>query len=178
MHGTGHTASRERITNFVQSKNLNNVIVLTGDVHASWACDLKADYNNSSSNVIGAEFVGTSITSGGNGADKRSDTDKILGLNPHIKFFNDYRGYVRCTVTPEEWRTDYRVVPFVTSPGAAISTRASFVYQKDQNGLQQVGAAKVAEGVKVSREVEEDRNRAHGKAHEKQMKKSGVEATQ
>jgi alkaline phosphatase D len=174
----GYTASRERITNFIQSKNLNNIIVLTGDVHASWACDLKADYNDSSSNVFGAEFVGTSITSGGNGADKRSDTEKILGLNAHIKFFNDYRGYVKCTVTPEEWRTDYKVVPFVTSPGAAISTRASFVYQKDQNGLQQVGAAAVAEGVKVSREVEEDRNRAHGKAHEKQMKKSGVEARQ
>lgn len=174
----GYTASRQRITDFVQARNLNNLVVLTGDVHASWACDLKADYNDAASKVIGAEFVGTSITSGGNGADKRADTDKILELNPHIKFFNDYRGYVRCTVTPEQWRTDYRVVPFVTSPGAAISTRASLVYQKDQNGLQQISSANVAEGVKISREVEEDRNRAHGKAHEKQMKKNQVEVGQ
>lgn len=170
----GYTASRQRITDFVQSKDMNNIIVLTGDVHASWACDLKADYDDPASKVIGAEFVGTSITSGGNGADKRADTDKILGLNPHIKFFNDYRGYVRCTVTPEEWRTDYRVLPFVTSPGADISTRASFVYQKDQAGLKQVGSNVVPAGVKISAEVEEDRTSAHGKAHEKQMKKNGI----
>ncbi|MBY6037682.1 alkaline phosphatase [Fictibacillus nanhaiensis] len=167
----GYTSSRQRITDFVQSRNMNNVMVLTGDVHASWACDLKADYDDPDSKVIGAELVGTSITSGGNGADKRADTDRIIELNPHIKFFNDYRGYVRCTVKPDEWRADFRVLPFVTSPGAAISTRASFVYHKDQTGLKQVSSAMVAEGVKVSAEVEEDRNQAHGKAHEKQMKK-------
>jgi alkaline phosphatase D len=147
----GYPAARDRLIDVIKSNNLENLVVLTGDVHASWAANLKADFDDPNSKIFGVEFVGTSITSGGNGADKRADTDKILSQNPHIKFFNDYRGYVRCKVTPEQWKADYRVVPFVTEPGADISTRASF--------------------------VEEDRTRAHNRAHEKQRMKSQGKVT-
>lgn len=167
----GYPAARERVMEVVKSNDITNLVVLTGDVHASWASNLKEDYSNPNSKTVGVEFVGTSITSGGNGADKRADTDKILAQNPHIKFFNDYRGYVRCTVTPEQWRADYRVVPFVTEPGADISTRASFVYDQDQSGLKKVSSALVSEGVQKTNEVEEDRTRAHNRAHEKQKQK-------
>lgn len=173
----GYPAQRERVINFIKSKNLNNVVVLTGDVHASWASNLHVDFEKTSSKIFAAEFVSTSITSGGNGADKRADTDQILKENPHIKFFNDYRGYVRCTVTPHQWKADYRVMPFVTEPGAAISTRASFVYQKDQTGLRKVSSTTIQGGVKQSDEVEEDRFFAHNKAHEKQMIKKRAKIT-
>ncbi|WP_369795868.1 alkaline phosphatase D family protein [Fictibacillus sp. FJAT-27399] len=165
----GYPAQRQRVLDFVKSKNMNNMIVLTGDVHASWASNLLMDFDNPKSTIFGAEFVGTSITSGGNGADKRKDTDHILEQNSHIKFFNDYRGYVRCKVTPEQWQSDYRVVPFVTEPGAAVSTRASYVYQKDQLGLKRVSASIVPQGLKISEQVEDDRFTAHTHAHNKQM---------
>ncbi|MFJ8259809.1 alkaline phosphatase D family protein [Peribacillus asahii] len=167
----GYPAARQHITNFVAGRDINNIIVLTGDVHASWASNLTTDYNNPEAPIFGAEFVGTSITSGGDGSDVRADTAKTLSDNPHIKFFNNYRGYVRCQVTPEQWRADYRVVPFVTKPGADISTRASFVFQKNQQGLKEVAATTVPMGVQVSSEVEEDRHRAHDRAHQKQMEK-------
>ncbi|MFB3168382.1 alkaline phosphatase [Neobacillus sp. 179-C4.2 HS] len=167
----GYPAARQRITDFVAGNNINNVIVLTGDVHASWASNLTTDYNKPESPIFGAEFVGTSITSGGDGSDWRADTAKSLADNPHIKFFNNYRGYVRCRVTPEQWRADYRVVPFVTEQGADISTRASFVFEKDQQGLKEIAATTVPMGVQMSNEVEEDRHRAHSRAHEKQMEK-------
>ncbi|SFE80067.1 alkaline phosphatase D [Bacillus sp. OV194] len=165
----GYPAQRQRVLDFVKSKNMNNLIVLTGDVHASWASNLLMDFDNPKSPIFGAEFVGTSITSGGNGADKRKDTDHILEQNSHIKFFNDYRGYVRCKVTPEQWQADYRVVPFVTEPGAAVSTRASYVYQKDQLGLKRLSASIVPQGLKISEQVEDDRFTAHTHAHNKQM---------
>jgi alkaline phosphatase D len=164
----GYTPARERIIDFIRNKNQNNLIVLTGDVHANWASNLLADFDELTSQVLGAEFVGTSITSGGNGSDKRADTNRILAMNDHIKFFNDYRGYVRCHVTPTQWKTDYRVVPFVTQPGADISTRASFVYEKDAEGLKEVAATVVPQGRQKSSEVEEDRHKAHSRAHEKQ----------
>jgi alkaline phosphatase D len=167
----GYPGARQRITDFVAGNNINNVIVLTGDVHASWASNLTTDYNNPESPIFGAEFVGTSITSGGDGSDWRADTAKSLADNPHIKFFNNYRGYVRCRITPEQWRADYRVVPFVTEQGADISTRASFVFEKDQQGLKEIAATTVPMGVQMSNEVEEDRHRAHSRAHEKQMEK-------
>ncbi|MFD2922657.1 alkaline phosphatase D family protein [Halobacillus naozhouensis] len=167
----GYTPARQRITDFVKSKNMNNLIVLTGDVHANWASNLIADFNDPNSRVYGAEFVGTSITSGGNGSDKRADTERILTLNEHIQFFNDFRGYVRCQVTPEQWKADYRVLPYVTQPGADISTRASLVYEKDQTGLKEVSEHVVPQGKNISNEVEEDRHKAHGRAHKKQIKK-------
>lgn len=167
----GYPAARQHITDFVASKNINNVIVLTGDVHASWASNLMADFNNPDAPIFGAEFVGTSITSGGDGSDVRADTEKVLADNPNIKFFNNFRGYVRCRVTPKQWRADYRVVPFVTSPGADISTRASFIFEKDQQGLKEIEVNTVPMGVQMSNEVEEDRHRAHDRAHQKQMEK-------
>jgi alkaline phosphatase D len=165
----GYPAARQHITDFVAGKTINNVIVITGDVHASWASNLTTDYNNPDAPIFGAEFVGTSITTGGNGSDWRADTAKSLADNPHIKFFNNYRGYVRCQVTPEQWRADYRVVPFVTEPGADISTRASFVYEKDQKGIKEIAATTVPMGIPMSAEVEEDRHKAHARAHEIQM---------
>lgn len=167
----GYPAARQRLTDFAASNNMENLIVLTGDVHASWASNLLTDYNDQNSKLIGAEFVGTSITSGGNGSDVRADTERTLAENPHIKFFNNYRGYVRCQVTPDQWRADYRVLPYVTEPGADISTRASFVFEKDQEGLKQVSTSAVPQGVKMTAEVEEDRHRAHARAHEKQLEK-------
>ncbi|WP_079527048.1 alkaline phosphatase D family protein [Halobacillus hunanensis] len=167
----GYTPARQRITDFVKSKDMDNFIVLTGDVHANWASNLIADFNKPDSQVYGAEFVGTSITSGGNGSDQRADTERILTLNDHIQFFNDYRGYVRCHVTPHQWKTDYRVLPYVTEPGADISTRASLVYEKDQAGIREVSQHTVPQGKKSSNEVEEDRYKAHSHAHKKQVKK-------
>ena len=52
-----------------------------------------------------------------------------MAENPFVKFHNNERGYVRCTVTPSAWRSDYVVVPDVTHPGGAAVDRASFVVE-------------------------------------------------
>ena len=49
--------------------------------------------------------------------------------NPHIKYINRKRGYVRNVLTRDAWTADYRVVEVVTVPGAPITTRASFVIE-------------------------------------------------
>ena len=58
----------------------------------------------------------------------------MLAENPHIAFVNRQRGYVRCVVDREAWRADFRVVPFVTQPGAPVLTRASFVVEDGRPG--------------------------------------------
>ena len=95
-----------------------NPIVLTGDIHSNWVNDLKVDFDKPDGPTVGTEFVGTSITSGGNGSLTHERTESILAENPFVKFHNLERGYVSCTVTPSEWRSDYRVVEFVDKPGA------------------------------------------------------------
>ena len=70
--------------------------------------------------------VGTSITSDGDGAERPPQHDTLLAENPCVKFHNTERGYVRCEVTAERWRADFRTVPYVSRRGAPLTTRASF----------------------------------------------------
>jgi alkaline phosphatase D len=63
----------------------------------------------------------------------------VLAENPFVRFHNDQRGYVRCDLTPQEFRADYRVVPFVTREGATIGTRASFVVEDGHPGAGRTG---------------------------------------
>ena len=58
-----------------------------------------------------------------------SEKARILADNPFVKFHNAERGFVRCEITPAQWRTDYRTVPFTDKPGAPLNTRASFVIE-------------------------------------------------
>ncbi len=112
----------------------SNPVVLTGDVHANYVCDVKADFEDPASATVATELVGTSITTGGNGRD-RNPTDAVqLAENPHIRFLNRNRGYVRNTVTASGWTADFRVVDRVTTPGAPVRTRATFVVEDGRPG--------------------------------------------
>ena len=139
----GYLGSRNRILGYIDERNIANPVVLTGDVHNNWANNLKANFYDQSSKTLGVEFVGTSVTSGGDGADTTPGNLAVIEENPHIEFFNGQRGYVRCTLTPQEWRADYRVLPYVKQPGAQIYTRASFVTEAGNPGLQQAGETQV-----------------------------------
>ncbi len=98
--------------------------------------DLREEYRNLSQDPVAVEFVGTSISSGGDGSDQTSASSLTLAENPQVKLLNLQRGYVSCTVQANRWRTDYRVLPFVNAPGAAIQTRASFIVENGKPGLQ------------------------------------------
>jgi alkaline phosphatase D len=130
----GYKANRDRLLNFINAKGGLNPIVITGDVHANWAADLLADFSNPQSKILGSEFIGTSISTTGDGSD--TSTAARLTENPWIKFNNQQRGYVRVALSPTECRGDFRVVPYVKRPGAPISTRKSYVVQAGHPGLQ------------------------------------------
>ena len=132
----GYVANRERVLGGAVNRGVDNLVVITGDRHQNYASNLLLDYDDPASPVVGSEFVGTSITSGGDGADMTPGGENLLAANPHMRFFNSQRGYVRCRVTKEEWRSDFRVVPYVTRPGAPISTRATYVVEDGVPGVQ------------------------------------------
>lgn len=137
----GYAAARDRLLEFFARGRVSNPVILTGDVHSNWACDLKSDFDNPRSSTVGAEFVGTSVSSGGDGNDTGKNARRILADNPHIHFFNNQRGYVRCHLTRDLWQTDYRVVPYVSRPGAPIHTQSSFVVENGNPGVQRAGGS-------------------------------------
>jgi alkaline phosphatase D len=132
----GYVASRDRLMTFLAEHPRRNPVVLTGDFHSSWVADLKANFDDPNSATVGTEFVGTSISSGGDGADSSLIGQAALAENGHLRFHNSQRGYARCVLTPDRWTTDFRVVPYVRSQGAPISTRASFIVEAGRPGAQ------------------------------------------
>lgn len=135
---SGYPAARDRLTHAVAQRDLRNVVVLTGDIHSSWANDILRDFTDHRSPVVMSEFVTTSITSGGDGADAWPQWAMLAADNPWLKFHHARRGYVRCEVTPEQWRADYRALPYVSNPDAPIATVASFLTEHGTPGVQRV----------------------------------------
>jgi alkaline phosphatase D len=131
----GYVADRNAVLSTVHDRGVRNLVVVTGDRHQNYAWDLKQDYADPNSPVVGSEFVGTSISTGGDGADMTPMGQTLLAANPHMKFFNSQRGYVRVNANQERLQSDFRVVPAVTTPGAAVSTRASFVVEDGEAGV-------------------------------------------
>ncbi|MGQ0588252.1 MAG: alkaline phosphatase D family protein [Sphingosinicella sp.] len=112
---------------------LNNVVVLTGDEHQNFA-GLLHDRDR----AVAVEFVATSISSGGDGSDRREGSERILASNPQIRFINDQRGYLTCDVTSDEWRTNYMVVDRVSTPGGSLSKRATLAMAHGEVALREV----------------------------------------
>ncbi|MCI0335102.1 MAG: alkaline phosphatase D family protein [Planctomycetes bacterium] len=133
----GYAHERGRLIQFLADRQISNPVVLTGDIHSNWVNDLRVDDRQSVAPVIATEFVGTSLSSDGDGIETPRKLAATIAENPCVRFYNAERGYVRCTVTPASWRSDFRVVPYVTRPGAPVTTRASFVVESGQLGAKQ-----------------------------------------
>ncbi|MEV0492793.1 alkaline phosphatase D family protein [Streptomyces atratus] len=131
----GYPASRDRILQGAEAAGIDNLMVLTGDVHVGYGFDLKKDFDDPSSRTLGTEIVATSITSGKDGSDKPGSWNNQMQANPHMKFFNGRRGYAVITLGPEQARADYRTVSAVTTPGAPLTTAGSFVTEVGNQGL-------------------------------------------
>jgi alkaline phosphatase D len=135
---SGYVHERNTLMKFIEERKIANTIVITGDNHTNWVNDLRVDDLRPNAPVVATEFVGTSITSGGNGGEHHERAEEMMAENPGVHFLNGERGYVRCTVTPKCWRSDFRTVSQIEKPGAPIITRASFVVEAGQAGAQRV----------------------------------------
>ncbi|KDN76720.1 alkaline phosphatase D family protein [Streptomyces olindensis] len=131
----GYSASRRRVLDGAKAAGVENLMVLSGDVHSAYAFDIKDDFDDPSSATLGTEIVATSISSGRDGADKPATWDTYMGANPHLKFFNGRRGYVTVALGRDAARADFKTVPYVTRQGAPVTTAASFVTEVGDQGL-------------------------------------------
>jgi len=132
----GYPFERQELLQHMLDVKTPNPVVLTGDIHSNWVADLKADFDDPRSPIIGTEFVGTSITSGGDGTDTNARGTSLLANNPHVKFHNAQRGYIKATLDSDLWQSEFKVLPYITRPDAEISTRARYVVEVGQPGAQ------------------------------------------
>ena len=120
---SGYPAARDRLMRSLARHAPNRAVVLTGDIHSSWVHDLRAGYDRPDRAVVAAEFVSSSITSGGDGGDRAPwVTSAALAELPDVKWHDGRRGYAVHTIDRDAWTAEYRSLPYVTRPDAPLST--------------------------------------------------------
>lgn len=115
----GYRADRGEIISHVMDNSIENVVVLTGDIHTSWANDVPipgASYDPQTGDGSAfVEFVVSGITS--SGASIPSVPSLIQTLNPHMKYINlENRGYLLLTITEDKVDSKWMHIDGVDQP--------------------------------------------------------------
>ena len=141
----GYTAERDRLLQFLADNAIDNVVVLTGDIHTSWANDVTPDpydptvYNPvTGEGSLAVEFVTPSVTS--------DNFDEIFGTpgapfevgtradNPHVKYVDfDQHGYLVLDVTPQRVQSDWFFVDTRSEPSDNESFDAAWAVWDGEN---------------------------------------------
>ncbi|WP_320780550.1 alkaline phosphatase D family protein [Streptomyces sp. CRN 30] len=131
----GYQAERNALLQ--EFKRVRNPVVLTGDRHLTMVSDLKEDYADPASKVVGAEFVGTSISSNGDQdqAAFHAQFDPLKGDNPHWKLIDAHRGYHLFDIRRDGIDARVRTVDTVLKPEATASTLAKLRVEAGEPGV-------------------------------------------
>jgi len=113
----GYTDERDQLYNMITTNNINNLVVLTGDIHTSWVNDIPlGNYDGSTcTGSLGVEFVTTSVTST---SFLTFDASWLVQLaNPHNQYVEtSKRGYLILDVNKTRIQGDYYYMNDVESP--------------------------------------------------------------
>jgi alkaline phosphatase D len=132
---SGYPAAKSRLLRTIAQHAPNRTVVITGDNHSNWVNEIRSSAPGNA--LVAAEFLGTSMSSGGDGSDRSNFfNDAIAAENPHVKWQNNRRGYVVCDVGTDTWSTQFRTVPFVTRPDAAIETASKWRLTRGRAGIE------------------------------------------
>ena len=149
----GYTAERQRLFDHLTTHGIDDVVVLTGDVHTSWANDLTADpYNPSAYNpvtgegAVAVEFVTPSVTSANfeslGPAAVAAAENGTRADNPHVKFVDfDDHGYFILDLDAARAQADWYFVDTVLAPSAGQRLGASWKADTGANRLSQAASA-------------------------------------
>jgi alkaline phosphatase D len=127
----------------IAGEKISDVVILTGDLHSSWAFDVARDpwrgYDaRSGAGSVAVELVTPAISSPPLFADaKLKQQAGLLRLaSPHLKFLDgESRGYVLVDITRNRMQAEWYFVPTVAQRTAAESKAAGFVCERGTSRL-------------------------------------------
>jgi alkaline phosphatase D len=132
----GYPAARDRLLGAIADNGLRSCVVLSGDAHTAFVCDLKRDFDDERAPPIATELCGTSITTRGRA---QSATDAIVRENPHIHYGDSARrGYVVLDVTAERCTARVRVIENAADRHTGVVTAATFATDAGRPGAQRL----------------------------------------
>ncbi|HLP21178.1 MAG TPA: alkaline phosphatase D family protein [Chitinophagales bacterium] len=140
----GYPAERNKILRHISSNNIDNVVILTGDIHTSWANDVPhpdMSYNSSTgAGSAAVEFVCTSVTSG-SFITFSIPASLIPSVITHVKYADlAKRGYLLFDVTSQKVQGDWVYMNTIESRTYTSSVGASWCDLDGANHLTQCGS--------------------------------------
>jgi alkaline phosphatase D len=134
----GYQAERNALQQDLSS--VRNLVVLSGDRHRTIVSDIKLDFADAGSAVIGAEFVGTSVSSAGDEdlAAFAAYWTPIAAANPAWKLIDAHRGYLLLDLTPTAITAEVRAMDTVLTRDGTASALARFRVVSDVPGVTQI----------------------------------------
>lgn len=144
----GYRADQETVMAHLLDNNINNNVVLTGDIHSSWACELTPDtdtYGTPAGSTVGVEFICPGITSNPNSTLQQFEA-VLTSSNAHIKYLDTAkRGYFLLNVTTERAQAEWNYVETLLEPNSNHSVDAVWYSDADSNTLVDGGTTETSE---------------------------------
>jgi alkaline phosphatase D len=140
----GYPAQRTRVLDVIERDKISNVVVLTGDIHSSWALDVARDpwgkgYDAASgAGSLAVELVTPAVSSPPFFASaSQADAAKmLLPLARHLKYLEgEHRGYILLDISRDRLQADWYHVPGVDKRSVEESKAASFVCEHGSSRL-------------------------------------------
>ena len=138
----GYRGARGRVFDMIERAKVNNLAVLTGDVHSAWAFDLPRDPFNgydkaTGKGSIGVEFAGTSVTSpSAVGRDGQKQLDDLRAARPHLHYVDGrYRGYYVVDLTRQRLQADYYALATIEERSTKERFETGFITEAGTNHL-------------------------------------------
>ena len=134
----GYPAERERVLAAMTAGAARNTVVLGGDLHSSWVCNVKSSFETPGAPVIAAEFCGTSISSESGWSNAKSE--RVKARNPHTLFGeSETRGYVLSELGRDRLLVRLRGVSDVRQSEPHAFDLARFEVSDGKPGTRRVG---------------------------------------
>jgi alkaline phosphatase D len=121
----GYPEARLRLLDLLRRQPQGDVVVVTGDVHNAWACELADDpiAHRGGAGSVAVEFVTPSVTSPGG----------IMvppELNPQLRWTDTWRhGYIVLDVTAERVQSAFCLLDSVEQPQRPAETRVAWAVE-------------------------------------------------
>jgi alkaline phosphatase D len=143
----GYAAARERLLGFVKSNDIGNVVVLTGDIHSSWANNIALDPYRATYDAAvdstAVELVCPGISSpffiDGDAAVAQRFECIAVANNPHTRFVDfEHNGYVIVDIDRYRTSGEWYHLDDVQDPVSAESLAAAVTVEAGHGFISQV----------------------------------------
>ena len=147
----GYESERFQLLDFIERNGINNVCVVTGDIHSSWAQDVAKNPFDGSYNpatgqgALAVEFITPAITSQGVPEPAASQFEPVLLQAPHLKYLNlSKRGYMVLDITESQTQADWFHIDDVVNPVSNENFAAAWKTLNGTSNVINAGAPAVA----------------------------------